>query len=574
MAEKDQNENDKSTINKAASIDLQRSPKKAKCPFGASCYKSSCQLQHPPQRNVCSRGKKCDVFECVALHPPFRRGPCNKADQCFNAQCYFLHPIAWNPCPQKSACINNDCDKVHPPERSIPKAVQNVKITKQKDGKTLSQHQRDQRRRQAALPILTAKDQFIKRLKEDKFVVIKAETGSGKTTQLPQYAAEAFQTGQIVCTQPRAIAAISIAQRIAQEFDGSKVGHNVGYQIGRGNSEKGERIMLMTDASLVNAAQEDPLLQHISVLIIDEAHERSLNTDIVLGIARMIRSKRPNDFYIVIASATIDPKPFLDFFGSQADIYVPARKFKIDITHDEASDPEDLLSFSSSSLLIDKVIASLTLHKIGNCLVFLPGSLDVDRAVKHFAREAPKNFFALPLYGGLPPEEQMRVMEFNDQGGSHRMVVFCTNVAETSITVPNVRLVIDTGLAKEARYDPTRRITVLEQVFISKSSADQRAGRAGRVADGHCIRLFPPSAITRDRIQPEILRSSLDKVVLALCAMKQDPRTFPLIDSPSTQDINRSIDTLLHLECLDADSLAITELGKLFSEMPFDPRTS
>eukprot|EP01122_Echinamoeba_exundans_P000205 TRINITY_DN10180_c0_g1_i1.p1 TRINITY_DN10180_c0_g1~~TRINITY_DN10180_c0_g1_i1.p1 ORF type:complete len:914 (+),score=96.79 TRINITY_DN10180_c0_g1_i1:460-3201(+) len=551
-----------------------RSPKKAKCPFGLKCHKSSCQLYHPHGHNVCARGKKCDVFECAALHPPFRPGLCHHAAQCWNAQCKYLHPTSWNPCLDGSKCVRSDCDKVHPLHRLVPKSIGNEKSKMKNVGKSLSQQQRDQKRLQAALPILSAKDEFIERLREDKFIVVKAETGSGKTTQLPQYAAEEFQTGLIVCTQPRAIAAISIAQRIAMEYDGAKVGNNVGYQIGRGKSEKGKRIMLMTDASLVNAAQRDPLLSDISVLIIDEAHERSLNTDIVIGIAKMIRSRRPDDFYVVVASATIDPKPFLDFFSSRTDITVPARKFKIDITHDGECDPEELLSFSTSSLLIDKTLESLTLRSAGNCLVFLPGSLDVDRAVKHFSRVAPPNFVSLPLYGSLPPEEQLRVMDFDDHAGSLRMVVFCTNVAETSITVPNVRLVIDTGLAKEARYDPVRRITVLEQVYISQSSADQRAGRAGRVADGHCVRLFPPSAITRDRIQPEILRSSLDKVILSLCSMRQDPRTFPLIDSPSIEDINQSIGTLLHLECLHPDSLEISELGKLFCEVPFDPRLS
>lgn len=196
----------------------------------------------------------------------------------------------------------------------------------------------------------------------------------------------------------------------------------------------------------------------------------------------------------------------------------------------------------------------------------------INRAVKHFTQVAPASCVALPLYGSLPPEEQLQVMTFDDKCGSLRMVVFCTNVAETSITVPNVRLVVDTGLAKEARYDPSRRITVLELVYISRSSADQRAGRAGRVADGNCVRLFSDDKVTRDRIQPEILRSSLDKVVLSLCAMKQDPLCFPLIDSPSQSDINDSIKVLKHLQCLNSDSLSITELGKMFSDIPFDPR--
>lgn len=244
--------------------------------------------------------------------------------------------------------------------------------------KGLSQEERDRRRAHSNLPILAAKQLFIEKLKSDKVVIIKAETGSGKTTQLPQYAAEAFTGGGlVVCTQPRAIAAISIAQRIAEEFDGSKVGHNVGYKIGRGKSEKGKRILLMTDAALVNMAQRDPLLSNINVLIIDEAHERSLNTDVVLGIAKLIRSKRPDDFHVVIASATIDPKPFLDFFSISNEISVGARKFQIEISNQDR-DADELMSFSTSSLLIDDVMSSLEHYPIGNCLVFLPGSLEVE----------------------------------------------------------------------------------------------------------------------------------------------------------------------------------------------------
>jgi HrpA-like RNA helicase len=441
-----------------------------------------------------------------------------------------------------------------------------------------SASQRSADRIKAGLPILQSKDQYINTLRQNKFVVVTAETGSGKTTQLPQYSAEAFD-GLIVCTQPRAIAAISIAQRIADEYDGSSAGENVGYRVGRGKSVQGRRIMLMTDAALVQMAQQDQHLESVSVLIIDEAHERSLNTDIVLGIAKLIRQARPTDFCVVIASATIDPKPFVDFFAARLPscvISVSGRTFPVT---DEYKDT-DSDSLLRDGTLVSEVISAMKTHSEGNCLVFLSGSAEVDKAIKQLKQQAATRqepWTVLPLYGSLPPEEQSRVMSFDDEGGSLRMVVFCTNVAETSLTVPNTRLVIDTGLAKEARYDTQRRITILEQVYISQSSADQRKGRAGRTAAGHCVRLFSRDKLQRKNIQPEILRSSLDSVVLTLCRLGYDPVTFPLIDRPPPDAIRTSVEVLMELDCVvvgPTQRPSITKRGRLFSELPFDPRLS
>lgn len=431
---------------------------------------------------------------------------------------------------------------------------------------------------QANLPILSCKEEFIRRLQEEKMLVVTAQTGSGKTTQLPQYAAEAFD-GLVICTQPRAIAAISIAHRIASEFDDSEPGENVGFKIGGGKQVNGRRIMLMTDAAFVRKAQSDPELKDVRVLIIDEAHERSLNTDLVIGIAKLVRSVRPLDFFVVVASATIDPKPFLDFFSpgscDHKELSVPGRTFSVDLEFRDLDPGVDVLHHT----LIPSVIKALEDHDSGNCLVFLPGSREVDNAIKLFQLKARENWIALPLYGSLPPEEQARVLSFDDQGGALRMIVFCTNIAETSLTVPNVRLVVDSGLAKEARYDPKRRISVLEQVYISKSSADQRMGRAGRTAPGHCIRLFPPSELVRANIEPEIMRSSLDLVVLQLRRLNYDPLCFPFMNRPDEEFIRASEQLLKEFGCLGFNNhnnqqIEITERGKLFCELPFDPRMS
>ena len=515
------------------------------CPLGNQCFNIDCDKRHPPGHNVCPLLEICFDVLCSLSHPPTRPKICPQTVTCSNIDCEFLHRNDWNPDGN----------------------FQGVNYLK-------SLPMRQQDRITAALPILSSQFEFISRLRREKVLVVTAETGSGKTTQLPQYCAEAFG-GVVVCTQPRVIAAISVAQRISQEFDGTSAGKNVGYTVGGGNSVKGQCIMLMTDSSLVRMAQKDTNLMQVSVLIIDEAHERSLNTDIVLGIAKQVRNNRKEDFHVVIASATIDPKPFLDFFFSENSIskplIVPGRTFPVVVEYvDDIDEDDDLLT---GGYLISKVIKSLNIHQEGHCLVFLPGSGEVDNALCQFSNEANPEWIGLPLYGNLPPEQQNRVLNFDDCGGTLRMVIFCTNIAETSLTVPNVRLVIDTGLAKEARYDPKRHVTILECVYISRSSADQRKGRAGRTAPGHCIRLYKQEWLTREHITPEILRSSLDLVILQLCQIGYNPRTFPFINPPRGDLIDSSLQTLKFFDCLDT-KYNITERGKFFNDLSFDPRLS
>jgi pre-mRNA-splicing factor ATP-dependent RNA helicase DHX16 len=232
-----------------------------------------------------------------------------------------------------------------------------------------------------------------------------------------------------------------------------------------------------------------------------------LNTDIVLGIAKGLLSVR-KDFYVIIASATIDPKPFLDYFGSTHPcLDVPGTLHNVTIEYS----PPPSASMKDNNLVADHVIPclveALKEHKEGHTLVFLPGQHEITTALKHLSTvrdEVLSNVVALPLYGSLPPEEQDKIMTFDLRGNDERMVVFCTNIAETSLTINNVRLVLDTGLAKEARFDQKRRLNVIELVAISKSSANQRKGRAGRTCQGHCIRLFAEEFLERENIEPEI----------------------------------------------------------------------
>eukprot|EP01125_Pyxidicula_operculata_P019769 TRINITY_DN7195_c0_g1_i1.p1 TRINITY_DN7195_c0_g1~~TRINITY_DN7195_c0_g1_i1.p1 ORF type:complete len:1883 (+),score=326.43 TRINITY_DN7195_c0_g1_i1:226-5649(+) len=490
--------------------------------------------------NVCSDGAACYDYDCHKEHPRDRTKVCKFGGYCSTRACEYIHPSDWNPVGRDQVLLK-------------------------------SLDERNEERVKSNLPILSKKDEFVSMLRRDRVVVVTAETGSGKTTQLPQYAAEAFPK-LVVCTQPRAIAAMSIAMRVAEEYDGTSVGENVGYKIGRGKSRKGGKIMLTTDASLIQMAQKDELLNEVSVLIIDEAHERNLNTDIVIGISNLILRKR-KDFFVVIASATIDPRPFISFYKSSIptsdpkNLEVAGRKFDVELEYkdyDEGNVYDNIISETKNALLS---------YTEGNCLVFLPGSGEVDKMVKKFNLEAMDDWVCYPLYGSMPPEEQMKVMSFDGEDGK-RMIVFCTNVAETSLTVPNTRLVIDTGLAKEARYDPIRRINVIELVYISKSSANQRKGRAGRTAPGVCIRLYDEKKLIRDNIQPEIMRASLDSVVLSLCKLNQDPRTFPLMDQPPISTIETCLTMLEDIQCIQEGTVKVTPRGNLFSELPFDPRLS
>ncbi|CAF3368395.1 unnamed protein product [Rotaria sp. Silwood2] len=550
------------------------------CFFGKRCYNTACLCLHPPDREVCPNGDECTDFHCQFDHSPSRIMRCDEGSTCSNYFCECLHPIDWDPCEQGSECVNANCSHaIHPQNRISPFQKNPINTERQKHiGPLLkSVEQRDIERGQAQLPILASKNEFCRRLKTERILVVTAATGSGKSTQLPQYAAEYFG-GLVICTQPRVMAAISLARRVADEYDGTSVGRSVGYRVGRssGINNKshvpGTDIIFMTDSALIQESQQDPRLNKVKVLIIDEAHERALNTDIVIGIAKLLLSARTTDFYVVIASATIDPIKFLNFFDqiSAQVLNVPGRIYDVSVEYIPKSD--DLTDVEHA---ISILLQSYDKHQ-GHTLIFLPGQREIERALEIFSRNIPDNCVALPLYGSLSPEEQDKVLRFDDgPTEERRMVVFCTNVAETSLTMKNTRLVIDAGLAKEARFDSKRRLTVIETVRISRSSADQRKGRAGRTAPGHCVRLYRTDDLTRLNIEPEILRSSLDLVVLQLVRLQFTPQKFPFMDLPSsgTEFIEKSLQLLKDLSCIDINN-AITLRGELFVELGLDPRLS
>ncbi|CAF1002038.1 unnamed protein product [Rotaria sordida] len=551
------------------------------CPNKKNCTNLTCLCLHPPERDrlLCLLGVDCRDLSCRSNHPPERPPVCDKPDVCPNFNCTHLHQPEWDPCEAGDECEDKQCSKIHSFERDITiqqkeaASPTNISIknknqkTKKKYLKTLEQRIKDREKTQ--LPILSCQETFCQRLEHERILIVTAETGSGKSTQLPQYAAEYFGS-LVVCTQPRVVAALSLARRVAEEYDGKSVGESVGYQAGNANRVQGTDIMFMTDAALIRESQRDPILKHVRVLIIDEAHDRSLNTDIVIGISKLLLAQRPDDFYVVIASATIDPTHFLQFFDRPTSALLEVKGRIFSVSKDEKPPP---LNCSDQKLIVSHIVPSIVElypHHQGHTLVFLPGQGEIEQALKIFKSMLPDDCVALPLYGSQSPEDQEKVIKFNET--DKRMVVFCTNVAETSLTIPNVRLVIDSGLVKEAHYDVKRRLTVIETVRISRSSADQRKGRAGRTASGHCVRLYEDNELIRSNIEPEILRSSLDLVLLQLIRLNFDPKTFPFMDQPHSDSISHSFDLLTKLKCIDEQK--ITKRGELFTELALDPRLS
>jgi hypothetical protein len=418
--------------------------------------------------------------------------------------------------------------------------------------------------------------------------VVIAETGSGKTTQLPQYAADdgVLGAGLVICTQPRAMAATSIAKRVAEEFDGRGVGDSVGYLVGGGRGgrgvNRGARILFTTDAALIRMAQHDGALARVSTLIIDEAHERSLNTDIVVGIAKRILAERRSGFHVVIASATIDPDAFVRFFGCGEPLCARGRTFEVEVEYLPATATREGGFRDAREEIREHVVPSVAQamrqRPEGHALVFLPGKAEIETALRAFPAAAAAEGFdddelvALPLYGQLPPEEQDRVLNFDRDEASDgaRMVVFCTNVAETSLTVAGVKIVVDEGRVKEARYEPRRQLQVIELLRVTVSSANQRKGRAGRTSPGYCLRLYDVSEL-RASSDPEIVRTALDAVVLQLYALGIDPRSFEYLTAPESDLLDQASRTLVRLGCVDAAG-RITATGRLYADSAFAPR--
>ena len=422
------------------------------------------------------------------------------------------------------------------------------------------------------LPISAHRAEIMARLRESQIVVVCGDTGSGKTTQLPKMAMElgfGKDGRRIACTQPRRLAAVTVAERVAAELK-SRVGGIVGYQhrFARAVSDD-TRIKFMTDGVLLAETRADPLLRQYDAIIIDEAHERSLNVDFLLGILKRILERR-RDLKVVVSSATLDTEKFSAFFGGAPTVTVPGRLFPIEMVYAPPEDGEDL------DLPRDVSAAVRALPAADDILVFLPGERDIRETADHMARSPfHKGDDVIPLLASLPASEQQRAF----RPSQRRRVILATNVAETSVTIPGIRAVIDSGLARISRYVHRTQVQRLQVEPVSQASARQRAGRCGRVGPGVCVRLYSEDDFSsRDAYTPpEVLRSSLAGVILSMLDLRLGAiESFPFIDPPKPAMIHEGLRELLELGaiCRDTKSgeVALTKSGRQLARIPVEPR--
>lgn len=430
------------------------------------------------------------------------------------------------------------------------------------------------------LPIVAHKDEIIDAIKEHPVVIIAGETGSGKTTQLPKMCFEAGRgkKKRIGCTQPRRIAAISVADRVAEELGsiGKKI---VGYRIRfRDHTSKSTRIKFMTDGILLAETQRSRNLSAYDTLIIDEAHERSLNIDFLLGMLKGLVAKR-KDLKTIITSATIDTEKFAKNFGNAPIIEVSGRTYPVEVRYQPIDpDKEEEGEQTYIDQAVNSVLELRKEDKVGDILVFMPTERDIRETVDSLndalkkSRSRRSGATVLPLFGRLSPADQRRIFK----PAKNQKIVVATNVAETSITVPGIRYVIDTGRARMSTYNVRARTHKLPIVPVSRASCDQRKGRCGRVGPGVCIRLYSEEDFENRQkyTSPEILRSNLAEVILRMISLKLgDPAKFPFIDPPSSRAIKDGYALLTELGAIEQDR-RFTQKGKLMARLPLDPRVS
>ena len=418
------------------------------------------------------------------------------------------------------------------------------------------------------LPITAKRAEIAAAIRQNSVIVVSGETGSGKSTQLPKICLEAGrgQSGLIGHTQPRRIAARSIATRIASELDVA-LGSLVGYRVRFDERLSGETLIkVMTDGMLLSELESDRSLRQYDTLIIDEAHERSLNIDFLLGYLRQFLPRHP-DFRVVITSATLETEKFCRHFSNAPLIHVTGRSYPVEIRYcpvdEEAGD-------ESVAIAIREAVEQLSLEGPGDMLVFLPGEREIREISEELRRHVGDEIELLPLYARLTASEQQRI--FSPRSGQR--IILATNVAETSLTIPGIRYVIDLGLARVSRYNPASKVQRLPVEAIAQDSADQRAGRCGRLSPGICVRLYSEAdyAARAAHTDPEILRSSLAAVALRLAAMQLGRvERFPFIDPPESRQITAGYRLLRELDAIDRKD-QLTAVGRELARLPVDPR--
>jgi len=426
-----------------------------------------------------------------------------------------------------------------------------------------------------ALPITAHREEIIAALALHPAIIVCGATGSGKSTQLPKLCLEAGRgtSGLIGHTQPRRIAARALATRLAEEL-GTTVGGAVGYQVRFADHTGPQgRVKLMTDGILLQELESDPQLRRYDTLILDEAHERSLNIDLLLGVLQRLLPMRA-DLRLIVTSATIDPGRLSSFFGGAPVIEVSGRSYPVEVRYRPlAAEDEDAAELSLPEGIVEAVReldSGGAARSRADTLVFLPGEKHIREAADALAKARLADTEVLPLYARLSAADQVRIFQRHAQ----RRVILATNVAETSLTVPGVRYVIDSGLARISRYSPRGKVQRLHVERISRASADQRKGRCGREAEGICIRLYSEEDFTAREAftPPEILRTNLASVILRMAVLGLgDPERFPFLDPPDTRLINDGVRLLGELQAMDPER-RVTRLGRQIAGLPVDPR--
>jgi pre-mRNA-splicing factor ATP-dependent RNA helicase DHX15/PRP43 len=454
-------------------------------------------------------------------------------------------------------------------------------------GKPFSQRYYDILDKRTKLPVYQFKDELIKKILENQSIVVEGETGSGKTTQIPQFLLEAGLADQgktcVACTQPRRVAATSIAQRVADEMD-VELGKEVGYTIRFEDvTDKYNTVLkFLTDGMLLREAMHDPLLTRYSAIVLDECHERTLSTDVIMGLLMEILPKRKKgsehgELKVVVMSATLDAKKFQEYFHNAPLMKVPGRTFPVDVFY--TTKPE-------RNYVEAAVRTTLHIHQCeeeGDILVFLTGEAEIEQAceeIREKSRSMDSELVVYPLYSSLPPDAQRKIFSAapgprTPGGKPGRKVVVSTNVAETSLTIDGIVYVVDPGFSKQKVFNPRIRVESLLVSPISRASAKQRAGRAGRTRPGKCFRLYTEKSFHDDLQEttyPEILRSKMSNVVLTLKKLGIDDLVhFDFLDPPAPETLMRALELLNYLGALD-DEGEMTELGYQMSELPLDPQ--
>ncbi|QHS73218.1 DEAH-box ATP-dependent RNA helicase PRP43 [Saccharomyces paradoxus] len=491
-----------------------------------------------------------------------------------------------HPLPSEEPLVHHDAGEFKGLERHHTTAEQAQKLEDGKvnpfTGREFTPKYVDILKIRRELPVHAQRDEFLKLYQNNQIMVFVGETGSGKTTQIPQFVLfdemPHLENTQVACTQPRRVAAMSVAQRVAEEMD-VKLGEEVGYSIRFENKTSNKTILkYMTDGMLLREAMEDHDLSRYSCIILDEAHERTLATDILMGLLKQVVRRRP-DLKIIIMSATLDAEKFQRYFNDAPLLAVPGRTYPVELYYT----PEFQRDYLDSA--IRTVLQIHATEEAGDILLFLTGEDEIEDAVRKISLEGDQlvreegcgPLSVYPLYGSLPPHQQQRIFEpapESHNGRPGRKVVISTNIAETSLTIDGIVYVVDPGFSKQKVYNPRIRVESLLVSPISKASAQQRAGRAGRTRPGKCFRLYTEEAFQKELIEqsyPEILRSNLSSTVLELKKLGIDDLVhFDFMDPPAPETMMRALEELNYLACLD-DEGNLTPLGRLASQFPLDP---